>query len=71
MSATYSKLHQNIQDRFNEANVEIMSPHFIGLRDGNTTNIPQSYLAKDYEPQSHSVKIKENSTNLSKKARKK
>jgi len=32
--ATYSKLHQNIQDKFNEAGVEIMSPHFrVNRRD--------------------------------------
>lgn len=29
---TYSDLHQNIQDCFNEANVEILSPHFRVLR---------------------------------------
>ena len=26
--ATYSELHQNIQDKFNEAGVEILSPHY-------------------------------------------
>jgi small-conductance mechanosensitive channel len=31
---TYSELHQNIQDRFNEAGVEILSPHYSALRDG-------------------------------------
>ncbi len=31
---TYSDLHQNIQDSFNKADVEIMSPHFRVLRDG-------------------------------------
>jgi small-conductance mechanosensitive channel len=32
--ATYSELHQNIQDRFNEAGLEILSPHFRALRRG-------------------------------------
>lgn len=36
----YSDLHQNIQDKFNEAGVEIMSPHYIATRNGNETTIP-------------------------------
>ncbi|MDQ6843675.1 MAG: mechanosensitive ion channel family protein, partial [Bacteroidota bacterium] len=44
----YSHLHQNIQDKFNEAGVEIMSSHYSNLRDGNTTTIPADYLPKDY-----------------------
>jgi len=49
MAVTYSLLHQNIQDAFNEAGVEIMSPHYQTLRDGNQTTIPQDYLPKDYQ----------------------
>ena len=45
----YSVLHQNIQDRFNEAGVEINSPHYAALRDGNDTTIPQTYLSHDYK----------------------
>lgn len=45
----YSSLHSNIQDFFNEANVEIMSPHYKALRDGNSTTIPADYLPKDYQ----------------------
>ncbi|SDX66760.1 mechanosensitive ion channel family protein [Hymenobacter psychrophilus] len=45
----YSRIHQNIQDRFNEAGVEIMSPHFRAVRDGSQVNIPAQYLPKDYE----------------------
>lgn len=45
----YSELHKNIQDKFNEAGVEIMSPHYSSLRDGNTTAIPSSYLPNDYK----------------------
>jgi small-conductance mechanosensitive channel len=48
MARTYSELHQHIQDKFNEAGVEIMSPHFSQLRDGNTAAIPHGYLPKDY-----------------------
>jgi small-conductance mechanosensitive channel len=31
--ASYSELHQNIQDQFNEAGVEILSPHYRVLRE--------------------------------------
>jgi len=50
MGSIYSELHQNIQDRFNEAGVEIMSPHYSTLRDGNMTTIPADYLPSDYQP---------------------
>lgn len=55
MAGIYSVLHQNIQDRCNEAGIEIMSPHYSALRDGNQTTIPTAYLAKDYEPPSFRV----------------
>ena len=44
----YSRIHQNIQDQFNAAGVEIMSPHYRAARDGNQTTIPASYLPADY-----------------------
>jgi small-conductance mechanosensitive channel len=50
MSALYSDLHRNIQDRFHEAGIEITSPHFSAIRDGNQTTIPNDYLPKDYSP---------------------
>lgn len=49
MLDAYSVLHQNIQDKFNEAGVEINSPHYTSLRDGNLTTIPASYLPDDYK----------------------
>jgi small-conductance mechanosensitive channel len=42
MAVTYSHLHQNIQETFNEGGVEIMSPHYRALRDGNHSTIPAS-----------------------------
>ena len=50
MAKIYSDLHQNIQDRFNEAGIEIMSPHYSAVRDGNATAIPEEYLPKGYSP---------------------
>ena len=43
MVAIYAELHQNIQDCFNQSDVEIMSPHYASLRDGNATTVPGQY----------------------------
>jgi small-conductance mechanosensitive channel len=53
----YSNLHQHIQDRCNEAGIEIMSPHYRAARDGNTTTIPANYLEKDYVAPRFNVKV--------------
>jgi small-conductance mechanosensitive channel len=50
MVDTYSDLHSNIQDSFNEGGVEIMSPNYTQLRDGNRTTIPEEYLPEGYRP---------------------
>jgi len=52
----YSELHKNIQDCFNEAGIEIMSPHYGSLRDGNQTTIPSDYLSKDYKAPMFNIK---------------
>lgn len=49
MGGIYSELHSKIQDKFNEAGVEIMSPHYNAVRDGNQTTIPQDYLPREYQ----------------------
>lgn len=54
----YSSLHQNIQDSFNAAGIEIMSPHYTALREGNTTTIPSDYLKEDYEAPAFNIKSK-------------
>lgn len=41
MGQIYSDLHQNIQDYFNKADIEIMSPHYMATRDGNEITIPK------------------------------
>jgi small-conductance mechanosensitive channel len=48
MAAIYSELHEKIQDKFNEAGVEIMSPQYSAVRDGNKIAIPEDYLPKNY-----------------------
>ncbi len=48
-SQIMSELHQNIQDTFNEAGIEIMSPHYFASRDGSATTIPEDYLGRGGE----------------------
>lgn len=45
MAELYSDLHRNIQDAFDAAGVEIMSPHYQAYRDGNASTLPG--LGKD------------------------
>ena len=49
MPTIYSQLHQNIQDKCNETDIEILSPHYSAIRDGNQITIPQNYLPKNYK----------------------
>ena len=44
MSAIYSDLHQNILDLFHEAGIEVMSPHFMGVRQCEQPFIPEQQL---------------------------
>lgn len=43
MAYIYSQLHANIQDKFNEAGIEIMSPHYEAQREGQESTIPAAY----------------------------
>lgn len=49
MARTYSALYQNLQDKCNEAGIEILSPHYAAARDGNQLTVPPDYVPKDYE----------------------
>ena len=60
MAVIYSELHQNIQDKCNEAGIEIMSPHYGALRDGNNSTIPADQLPKDYQSPGFRVDIRKN-----------
>lgn len=41
LNQIYSELHENIQDFFDRADIEIMSPHYIATRDGNASTVPK------------------------------
>lgn len=49
MATIYSELYQNIQDQFSAAGVEIMSPHYSALRDGNAAALPAEALPATYQ----------------------
>lgn len=50
MERIRSLLNGHIQDEFNAANVEIMSPAYSAIRDGNETTIPAENLPSDHKP---------------------
>ena len=47
---SYSQFSLNIQDKSNEAGIEIFSPHYSGLHDGNQITIPENFWPTDYQP---------------------
>lgn len=45
MAVIYSELHKNIHEAFDAAGVEIMSPHYQAMRDGNASTLPNKAVA--------------------------
>jgi small-conductance mechanosensitive channel len=56
MVQIYSDLHASIQDRFNEGGIEIMSPHYTSLRDGNRAAMPETPDGPREEPKAFRVR---------------
>jgi hypothetical protein len=54
-SMIYSQLNQAIQDAFNEAGIEILSPAYASVPDGNHITIPEEHLPSDYQPSGFKV----------------
>ncbi len=50
MPRIYSELHKHILEVFNEAGVEILSPHYMAARDGNLTTVPSQLKSTDKTP---------------------
>ncbi|HET9869504.1 MAG TPA: mechanosensitive ion channel family protein, partial [bacterium] len=48
MAGIYSDLHQAIQDQFNQAGIEILSPQYAALRDGNRSTVPEAHRPGGY-----------------------
>jgi small-conductance mechanosensitive channel len=55
MAGLYSRLHAEVLDAFNAAGVEIMSPAYTAVRDGNRAAIPEEHLPKDYRAPAFSL----------------
>lgn len=49
MADIYSELRKNILDNFNKAKIEILSPIYTSIRDGNETTLPSKNRKKGYE----------------------
>jgi len=60
MAVIYSDLHRNIQKQFDAAGVEIMSPHYMTLRDGNASTVPSVLTAPGYVAPSFQVQSTKN-----------
>lgn len=56
MAQIYSDLHANIQDQFHAAGVEILSPAYTALRDGNETAIPEAERQPQTPPRAFRVR---------------
>ncbi|MDD4979259.1 MAG: mechanosensitive ion channel [Gallionella sp.] len=56
MAVIYSELHKNIQEEFDVAGVEIMSPHYMTLRDGNASTVPSVLGAPGYTTPAFTVR---------------
>jgi len=50
MALIYSDMHKNIQDVFNVAGIEILSPQYIAARDGNLTTVPSQLNPESKSP---------------------
>ena len=48
MAKIYSDLHQNILDKFHAAGIEVMSPHFMGVRTSESPFIPETQKKSFY-----------------------
>lgn len=55
MAGMYSNLHTNILDGFHAAGIEIMSPRYSAVRDGNHVALPDANVPADYEAPSFGV----------------
>ncbi len=59
-AAIYSALHQNIQDSCIEAGIEILSPHYRALRDGNELAMPKDIKPTEHTTPSFRVSVQRN-----------
>ena len=56
MTMIYSELHKNILETFNEAGVEILSPHYNSIRDGNPSTVRKKDAPETDNPVEKAIK---------------
>lgn len=44
-----SEMQKNLRDACNQLGIEILSPHYSSVRDGNQSTVPEKLLPKDYK----------------------
>ena len=42
-------LHENLKNSLHDAGIEILSPHYQAVRDGNVLTVPPENIPKDYK----------------------
>ncbi len=47
-AAIYSILHENIKNELHQSGIEILSPHYHAVRDGNNLAVPPSNIPENY-----------------------
>jgi small-conductance mechanosensitive channel len=60
METIVAELHGRIQDEFNQAGLELLSPAYLALRDGNAVAIPKTDRPVDYTAPAFHVRIDTN-----------
>lgn len=57
MAVTYSNLHLRLLDEFHKARIEIMSPRYTSVRDGNAPAVPSQFI-EPVEPAAFNVNVR-------------
>lgn len=57
MARIYAEMHLKIQDRFHKKGIEILSPAYSAIRDGNKVTIPANQLPGEYQAPSFNVNL--------------
>ena len=70
MAKIYADMHLNIQDIFHKRGIEILSPTYSAIRDGNKATIPEENLEASYTPPSFNVNLVGAAMNLPGKEKK-
>lgn len=57
MARIYAEMHRKIQDKFHGRGIEILSPTYSAIRDGNKVTIPEEQLNAGYQSPSFNINL--------------